>query len=176
MLTRPGYLLFGIVLVSFLSMSASSSVAAKMPQEKLVGAWRLVSVETIPTNGDIIYPFYGKHPQGLLVYDASGWMSVQIVSDPAPTKPVASSREVMLRRESSRIRRILRVFRNVGGDVAKGTVTHHIQQSLFPAERGEEGVRHFEIDGDRLTLTAKTHEMGEEHQRKLVWERVQPQP
>lgn len=119
MLTRPGYLLIGIVLVSFLSMSASSSVAAKMPQEKLVGAWRLVSVETIRTNGDIIYPFYGKHPQGLLVYDASGWMSVQIVSDPAPTKPVASSREEMLRapiaEKSSRIRRILRVFRNVGG-------------------------------------------------------------
>jgi Lipocalin-like domain len=180
MLTRPMYLLFGIVLVSFLSMSASSSVAAKMPQEELVGAWRLVSVETIRTNGDIIYPFYGKHPQGLLVYDASGWMSVQIVSDPAPTKPGASSREGMLRAPiAEKVAAFDGYYAYFGTwtvDAAKGTVTHHIQQSLFPAERGEEGVRHFEIDGDRLTLTAKTHEMGEEHQRKLVWERVQPQP
>jgi hypothetical protein len=61
-------------------------------------------------------------------------------------------------------------------DAAKGTVTHHIQQSLFPAERGEEGVRHFELDGDHLTLTARTHEMGEDHERKLVWERLRPQP
>ena len=178
MLTRPRYLLFGIVLVSLLSMSASSSVAAKTPQEKLVGAWRLVSVETVRTNGDIIYPFYGKHPQGLLVYDASGWMSVQIVSDPAPTKPDASSREEMLRapiaEKVAAFDGYYAYFGTWAVDAANGTVTHYVQQSLFPAERGEEGVRHFEIDGDRLTLTAKTHEMGEEHERKLVWKRVRP--
>ena len=33
----------------------------------LVGAWRLVSIETMRPNGEVIYPFYGKHPEGLLV-------------------------------------------------------------------------------------------------------------
>ena len=30
------------------------------------------------------------------------------------------------------------------------------------------------LQGDRLTLMAKAHEMGENHQRRLVWERVSP--
>ena len=64
--------------------------------DQLVGAWRLVSVETTRSNGEVIYPFYGRHPEGLLVYDRSGWMSVQIVSDPPPTVPLSSSREGFL--------------------------------------------------------------------------------
>jgi hypothetical protein len=58
-------------------------------------------------------------------------------------------------------------------DPSTSTVTHHIRQSLYPAERGEDGIRHFVLDGDHLTLIAKTHEMGEDHERKLVWRRVQ---
>ena len=52
-------------------------------------------------------------------------------------------------------------------------MTHHIEQSLYPAERGEDGVRQLTLDGNRLTLVAKAHEMGEDHVRKLVWERIQ---
>ena len=57
-------------------------------------------------------------------------------------------------------------------DAAQKTVTHHIRQSLDPGERGEDGVRHYVVDGDRLILTAKFPEMGEEHRRKLVWQRL----
>ena len=39
----------------------------------------------------MIYPYYGKHPEGLLMYDRSGWMSVQIVSDPKPDIPKSNS-------------------------------------------------------------------------------------
>ena len=35
--------------------------------DQLVGAWRLVSVETRRPNGEVIYPFYGSRPEGLLV-------------------------------------------------------------------------------------------------------------
>jgi len=180
MLTRSWCLLFAIVLAGLPSTSAPSPGEAKMPQEKFVGAWRLVSVETVRPSGEIIYPYYGKHPEGLIVYDASGWMSVQIVSDPPPTHPSASSREEMLQAPSAEKSAAFDGYYAYFGtwtvDETKATVTHHIKQSLFPAERGEEGVRHFELDGDRLTLTAKTHEMGEDHKRKVVWERLRRQP
>ena len=58
-------------------------------------------------------------------------------------------------------------------DPSGSTVTHHIKHSLYPAERGEDGVRRLALDGNRLTLAATAHEMGEEHQRRLLWERVQ---
>jgi len=175
MLTRFCWL-SGILLAALPQMPASSRPGANAPQEKFVGAWRLVSIETVRPNGEVIYPFYGKNPQGLIVYDSSGCMSVQVTSDPPPTQPTASSREEMLRAPATAKAIAFDGYYAYFGtwtvDAAKGTVTHHIQQSLYPAERGEEGIRHFVLDGDRLTLTAKTYEMGEDHERRLVWERL----
>lgn len=145
--------------------------------EGLVGAWRLVSIETLRSNGEVIYPFYGKHPEGLLIYDPSGWMSVQIVSDPKPLVPKADSREDFLAstptEKSAAADGYYAYFGTWIVDAAKSTVTHHIEQSFYPAERGETGVRRRSISGKLLTLVAKTHEMGEDHERKLVWERVE---
>jgi|SRR5215472_124411 len=41
---------------------------------KLVGAWRLVSVEG--TDATLRLAF--DHPTGIIIYDRSGWMSVQV--------------------------------------------------------------------------------------------------
>jgi hypothetical protein len=147
------------------------------PEDGLVGAWRLVSIETLRSNGEVIYPFYGKHPEGLLIYDPSGWMSVQIVSDPKPLVPKADSREVFLAstptEKAAAADGYYAYFGTWTVDAANSTVTHHIEQSFYPGEMGESGVRRMSISGKLLTLVAKTHEMGEDHERKLVWERVQ---
>lgn len=175
MLVRYCLLLCGVAL-GILGKAPQVSPAAKVSQEQFIGAWKLVSIETLRPNGEIIYPFYGKHPQGLITYDRSGWMSVQIVSDPPATKPSVSSREEMLHatvdEKAAALDGYYAYFGTWTVDEGQGTVTHHIQQSLYPAERGENGVRHFVLEGDRLTLTAKTHEMGEDHMRRLVWERL----
>ena len=146
-------------------------------EDGLVGAWRLISIETLRSNGEVIYPFYGKHPEGLLIYDASGWMSVQIISDPKPLVPKADSREAFLASTTTEKAAAADGYYAYFGtwivDAANSTVTHHIEQSFYPAERGETGVRRMSISGKLLTLVAKTHEMGEDHERKLVWERVQ---
>ena len=148
-------------------------------RDKVCGAWKLVSIETIRANGEVIFPFYGKHPEGLITYDRSGWMSVQIVSDPPATVPAGDSREQELKgSDADKAKAFDRFYAYYGTwtlDPARNTVTHHIQQSLNPGERGEDGVRNFILDGDRLTLTVKTHEMGEDHTRKLVWQRLSQQ-
>jgi len=151
--------------------SRSAAVA-----DALVGAWRLVSVETIRPNGEVIYPFYGKHPEGLLIYDRGGWMSVQIVSDPKPAVPRASSREQFLAAPAAEKATAADGYYAYFGtwtvDPSGSTVTHHIRQSFYPGERGEDGERRVTLEGNRLTLKAQAHEMGETHERKLVWERV----
>jgi hypothetical protein len=154
---------------------------ASPTSDQLIGAWRLVSIETFRPNGEVIYPYYGKHPKGLIMYDRGGSMSVQIVSDPAPMVPSTSSRESVLSApvtdKSKAFDGYYAYYGSWTFDAANSTVTHHIQQSLTPGERGEDAVRHFVLDGDHLILTAKTHEMGEDHERKLVWQRVaSPQP
>lgn len=146
--------------------------------EALAGSWRLVSVETVRPNGEVIYPFYGRHPQGLLIYDRGGWMSVQIVSDPQPIVPAASSREKFQQAPATEKAAAIDGFYAYYGtwtvDDSGATVTHHIKQSLYPAERDTEGIRQLTLEGTRLTLVAHAHEMGEDHERKLVWERILP--
>jgi hypothetical protein len=167
---------FGRTLAGPQSDAAQGKAQAVSIAEQLPGAWRLVSIETIRANGEVVYPFYGKHPEGLLMYDRSGWMSVQIVSDPKPTVPTASSREgFMASKPADKITAIDGYYAYCGTwsvDASASTVTHHIQQSLDPGEVGEDVVRKLSIDGNQLTLSAKTHEAGEDRQRRLVWERA----
>ena len=49
----------------------------------IVGTWRLVSYEDKPPNGPSLHP-YGEDPKGLLMYDAGGHMSIQIMKMPHP--------------------------------------------------------------------------------------------
>ena len=170
---------FGAAIAMFfaaVSLRSASQPGNTSPADRLIGAWRLVSVETIRPNGEVIYPFYGKHPTGILIYDRSGIMSVQIVSDPKPSKPSTDSREKFLAAPlDEKVTAIDGYYAYFGTWTVDGTgssVTHHIQQSLYPGERDENATRLVSFQGDQLILTAKSHEMGEDHQRKLVWERV----
>jgi hypothetical protein len=155
----------------------STSGHGSATAEALAGSWRLVSVETIRPGGEIIYPFYGKHPTGLLIYDRSGWMSVEIVSDPAPSVPTPSSREKFSQASAAEKAAAIDGFYAYYGtwtiDDAGTAVTHHIKQSLYPGERATDVTRRLSLEGNRLTLVATAHEMGEDHERKLVWERIE---
>ena len=156
---------------------APASPLAASTAEKLTGAWQLVSVETVGPHGEVTYPYYGKHPEGLLIYDRSGWMSVQIVSDPKPDIPNSDSRAAISaatpEQKASAFEGYYAYFGTWTVDLKTSTVTHHLKQSLYPGERGEDFVRQFSIESDRLTLIAKVHETGEDHQRRLTWERIQ---
>jgi len=165
-----------LCLAIVLCNTSTTLAAGPATDQDLVGAWRLVSIETIRPNGEVIYPFYGKHPEGLLIYDRSGWMYVQIVSDPKPTVPRSSSREGFLSASAEEKVAAMNGYYAYYGtwtfDVSAQTVIHHIQQSLSPGENGSDGVRRLLLKGNHLTHSAKTHEMGEDHERRLVWERV----
>jgi hypothetical protein len=152
--------------------------ASALADPGLTGAWRLVSVDTVRPTGEVIHPFYGEHPQGLIVYDRSGWMAVQIVSDPPPSVPKGASRDEF--RNAPAAEKAIAAdgyyayFGPFTVDERASTVTHHLRESLYPGERGVDFVRHYTIAGDLLTLVAKVHEMGEDHERRLVWRRLPP--
>jgi Lipocalin-like domain len=171
------YLLTVVSSQSIFAPAQQSKPDATSVRDQLIGAWRLVSIETVRPNGEVIYPFYGKHPEGLIVYDRSGWMSVQIVSDPKPAAPKTNSREAFLAATpAEKIAAVEGYYAYCGTwtiDASTSTVIHHVKQALYPGELGQEWPRNFTFDGNRLTLIAKAHEMGEDHERKLVWERVQ---
>jgi hypothetical protein len=137
--------------------------------QRIVGSWQLMTRTVKRADGStVIDPVLGEKPTGRLVYDASGVMSLQMmrtgrkdaISTPANAKDTANAR-VILGYDS--------YFGRYTVDEKAGTVTHHVEGSLFPEDLGDNWVRPFTLNGDTLTLRL-TGEDG--LTRTLVFQRV----
>jgi uncharacterized protein (TIGR02145 family) len=121
-------------------------------QTSIVGTWELVTrTVSRPDGTTIVDPVLGERPTGRLIYDATGRMSLQMmradrksaISTPADARNEANPR-VILGYDS--------YFGRYTVDEKAGTVTHHVEGSLFPEDLGSNWVRPFTLKGDTLTL------------------------
>lgn len=135
-----------------LDAQAPSTRPAATATSRIVGTWELVTRTVKRADGTtIVDPVLGEKPTGRLVYDASGAMMLQImragrkepISTPADPKAKSNPR-VVLGYDS--------YFGRYTVDEKAGTVTHHVEGSLFPEDLGDDWVRPFTLDGDTLTL------------------------
>ena len=100
----------------------------------------------------MVDPVLGAQPRGRLSYDANGAMSLQMmregrktaITTPADARDKANPR-VILGYDS--------YFGTYTVDERAGTVTHHVEASLFPEDLGQNWVRPFKLEGDTLTLS-----------------------
>jgi hypothetical protein len=136
----------------------------------VVGTWRLVSIEDIRPNGEIVY-WMGQKPAGIIMYDATGHMSVQFMRDPRPTFAAEYNRAT-LEEIKSAYEGYFAYFGTYEVDEEKSTVMHHLEGSLRPQEVGIDYQRAFKLSGDRLVLSMRVPGK-EERTRNLVWERAQ---
>jgi hypothetical protein len=120
--------------------------------QRIVGTWQLMTRTVTRADGStVIDAVLGEKPTGRLVYDAGGAMSLQMmrpgrkeaISTPANAKDKANPR-VILGYDS--------YFGHYTVDEKAGTVTHHVEGSLFPEDLGDDWVRPFTLNGDTLTL------------------------
>ncbi|HEV2577613.1 MAG TPA: lipocalin-like domain-containing protein [Acidobacteriaceae bacterium] len=141
---------------------------------KIVGAWQLVSVEGQPPG----LPGFYDHPTGLLIYDPSGTMSVQIANR-GGRKTFA--RGLAAGTTAEKVAAFDGYFSYYGTytvDDAAGTVTHHVEDSSYPDLRARHHVRWVEFQGDdRMVLIPCEDGNGGAVLRKgatykLYWERV----
>ena len=130
--------------------------------KSVVGMWRLVSI--VQDGGQA--PNRGARPTGLIVYDASGQMSVQIMPD--RIRPKFASTEPTPEEAKEALRGYTAYFGTYSVDQRAGTVTHHRQGSVNPGDIGGDLVRRFEFaSNNRIVLTPL-----ENPTRRLTWERV----
>ena len=125
---------------------------ANSAAQRIVGTWQLITRTVSRADGTVIVdPVLGEKPTGRLVYDSSGAMMLQMmrtgrkeaISTPTNTRDKASSR-VILGYDS--------YFGRYTVDEKAGTVTHHVEGSLFPEDIGDDWVRPFTLQDDTLTL------------------------
>ncbi len=158
----------------------ASTFATPQPDEfakKFAGAWRLVSIEGNPPGRPGIY----DRPSGLLMYDRSGRMSVQIVLK-ADRKPFAPYTKGLLsataEEKTAAFDSYAAYFGTYTVNPTDGTVTHHLEDNLVPGRRGTDNVRWFEFRGDdRLWLIPIEDGKGgvlarKDAAYKLLWERI----
>jgi hypothetical protein len=136
-----------------------------------VGTWRLLDYSFIHDDGVVEKP-WGTDVRGYLLYSAEGYMSGNL-------SPARRRRGVIERIGDSidaggRPRRNRRYIAYTGRyTVEGGTVTHHVEASLFPHWVGRPEVREYTFEGDTLTLRTGPLKHGRHTMvAQLIWQRV----
>jgi hypothetical protein len=116
-------------------------------------------------------PVLGAQPIGRLFYSPSGHVALQMmrqgraqaISEPAPPDDAGNARTAL---------GYDAYFGAFTVDERAGTVTHHIEGSLFPEDLGKDFVRRFRVEGDtfELSFTSSAAD-GSELTRTLVFRR-----
>jgi len=143
-----------------------------MSTAQFAGAWKLISSEMRTSNGEIHYPL-GEDCEGRMIFDAAGNFSAQLMR---PGRPDFASDD-LLRGTDEEIRTAYQGFvafwSKISVDDAKKEVSYEVEGSLFPNWIGHKNLRHFEFEGDRMTLKTPPFTMGgQEITGVLIWERV----
>lgn len=141
---------------------------------QLVGTWELLSREDVTLEGERrIDPIMRGNPIALLMYDATGHFSAQVmrrdrssVSAEAPTpSPQTSNNSGAQNGHDAYFGRYA-----VGAD---STVTQELVGALSPRDVGKIVTRRFRIDGNELVIQLETTAShGSAIIRTLRWQRV----
>jgi Lipocalin-like domain len=122
----------------------------------LIGTWRLVEFADLDKDGKWQY-WYGEHPLGYFVYDATGHVHVQIMRVP-PLVPFPESNFDAGKMPSPQhalaaYTAYLAYFGTYTVDTKKHMLIIHVEGSLAPDYIDTDQPRPFTLHGDRLEIT-----------------------
>ena len=143
--------------------------------QKLVGTWKLVSIEERDANGKLATPLdYGPEPIGLLMYDAAGHMSAHAIRRNRPQLGSDDVHRATPEQAKAAFVGYNGYFGTYTVDEQAGLVIHHVQGSMIPNWEGSEQRRRFTLADNKLILEPpEIQAAGEKRTRRLTWERLQ---
>lgn len=137
------------------------------------GTWELEDSYSEKPSGRAPFPL-GEGVRGRINYDASGRMAAQLMARERAPLSSRDPREVADAEYRAAYQTYTSYFGRYTVDADAGTVTHHVEGASVPNWPGNDQLRYFDLDGDRLTL--RTPPMrgndGEKAVHTLVWRRV----
>lgn len=123
---------------------------APMPRSDFAGTWALVATEWRRADGRHANPF-GQGAAGILIYDAAGYMSAQIMHAERPPLPPDQPSGIDTAMASA-VPGYVAYFGTFDVDDAAQQVIHHVIGAAYPAWVGLEFARGFRFEGETLTL------------------------
>jgi len=130
--------------------------------ERFIGAWRLLVFEELGSDGHIAYP-YGSDAVGLLIYDSSGRMSVQIMRRDRAAALLDESLPGTVAKKKSED--FTSFFGTYEVDEANGVIIHRVEGHVLAESVGKVLRRGFSFSGNALSLTPAPN-------RRVIWERI----
>ncbi|MCC7180472.1 MAG: lipocalin-like domain-containing protein [Acidobacteria bacterium] len=181
--------------------STGAPRSTRSAREQMIGSWELQTRTVRRASGEVVNDaVLGEAPIGRLFYDASGHMALQMmrqgraqaIGEPASPEDAANAR-VRLGYDAYfgtfNVDTVAADGKGTAGaadaavaavaadgadgaDGVRGTVTHHVQGSLFPDDLGKEFTRYFRVKGDTLELSFTSRAAdGTDISRTLVFQR-----
>lgn len=132
--------------------NAIGQQAPRTVREQLVGTWTLASFHSVRQDGSR-FDMMGTSPEGMLMYDASGRMSVQIMRTDRLKFAKGNRLEGTPEENQSAVPGTIAYHGKYTVNKSERTVTHHIERSLFPNWDGVDQKRFFTLEGDELKLS-----------------------
>jgi hypothetical protein len=140
--------------------------------ERLLGAWRVVSFEYRFDDGTTSEPF-GPDPEGLLVYDETGYMTAQIMRRDRPRIATGDRRRGTRDELHAAVEGYIAYFGTYEVEEATKSVVHRELGDLFPNAVATKQVRYYSFEGDLLVLgVPPVMVAGRRATARVVWRRA----
>jgi hypothetical protein len=141
-------MVLGIIALISLTSVASAEEAGNL----LVGAWKLMSVETRRSDGTVS-PLYGAATSGLLVYDRSGQMSAHLMDLSIQRCGTMDRRKCPDSVARNAFDNYLGYWGRYELLPGQNVVIHHVEGASHPDWIGTDQKRHFELSGNRVVIS-----------------------
>ena len=141
--------------------------------DDLLGAWRLESAVEVFDDGERRDEF-GPNPEGYLCYHPAGIVSATLGDSARPPVPAGDPQSGTAEDYEKWPGTSSPTPGPFSADVGNGTVTHHVDVSLFPNWQGHDQVRRVTVEGGRLSIIAsdRTAADGRTFHSELTWLKV----
>jgi hypothetical protein len=159
------------VVVSLLIFLGASKAGRANDAAEILGSWKLVSYEDREASGTPVYP-YGRAPAGLLIYDATGHMAVQIMKTPPPDVASDDWDRFTTQEKVGLFDGYVAYFGRFEVDSVRKVVTHLPSADLSRLYIGKREERHYQLAGDRLVLSESWVQSGKQWSGVRVFQRL----
>ena len=144
----------------------------------LIGVWRLLRIEREGPGGVGPDAFYGPGTRGLLVYDASGAISVQISGEKRPAvavphaRPVAPGSAAEIAAERAAFHSYYAYTGTWHFDESSSVCTHRVEVALLSVEEGMDYTQEVHREGDTLVFIRRGTQDGAPVIYRKVWQKI----
>jgi len=156
------------------SAGATSKMMSSSPTQKLlVGTWTLELCDNILPDGTRI-ELYGPHPKGLLIFDAAGRYSMQIMSASRPRFAANDKSKGTPDEYAAAIKGTNAHFGHYTVDETAHVIISHVDGATYSNWENTDRKSPFILEGDTLTYKVLTPTTGGNAIGEVRWKRATP--